>query len=53
MDEIDLHVPQTPFAAGLPVALFDGSVRTLSPRIAEHVFWALVTPNGGEVIGDF
>ncbi len=45
--------PQTPFSAGLPVALFDGSVRTLSPSIDESVFWSLVTPNGGEVVGDF
>jgi hypothetical protein len=47
------NVPSTPFAAGLPVAMFDGSVRTLSPRIAETVFWSLVTPAGGEVVGDF
>jgi type II secretory pathway pseudopilin PulG len=50
---IDPRVVQTPFAAGLPVALFDGSVRTLAPRTAETVFWALITPAGGEVVGDF
>jgi prepilin-type N-terminal cleavage/methylation domain-containing protein len=50
MDDL---TPSTPFAAGLPVALFDGSVRTLSPRIEEHVFWSLVTPAGGEVVGDY
>ncbi len=44
---------QTPHPGGLPVALFDGSVRTLSPSIDESVFWSLVTPNGGEVVGDF
>ena len=51
--EADGYTPQTPFAAGLPVAFFDGSVKTLSPRISETVFWSLVTPNGGEVIGDY
>jgi hypothetical protein len=45
----DVRVPQTPFFAGLPVALFDGSVRTIRPGVAETVFWAAVTPNGGEV----
>ena len=46
-------MPQTPFSAGLPVAFFDGSVRILSPSIDESIFWSLVTPNGGEVVGDF
>jgi type II secretory pathway pseudopilin PulG len=44
----DPNLPQTPFAAGLPVALFDGSVRTASPRISPEAFWAAVTPAGGE-----
>lgn len=51
--EADPHVLQTPHAGGLPVAFFDGSVRTISSGIAESVFWALVTPDGGEVIGDY
>jgi hypothetical protein len=34
------------------VGLGDGSVRTVSPGIAPHVFWSLVTPAGGEVVGD-
>jgi hypothetical protein len=33
--------------------MYDGSVRTLKPGIAESVFWALVTHDGGEVIGDY
>jgi len=53
LDEVDTHILQTPFRAGLTVGLFDGSVRTLSPSINESVFWSLVTPNGGEVVGDF
>jgi hypothetical protein len=43
---------QTPFEAGLPVVFFDGSVRTLRPGIAPEVFWAHVTPAGGEVVRD-
>lgn len=50
MQDADARVPQTPHPAGLPVALFDGSVRTLSPGIDESVFWGLVTPAGGEVV---
>ncbi len=53
MKEADPGVAQTPYYAGLRVALFDGSVRTLSPRIDEKVYWALYTPDGGEVAGDF
>ena len=44
---------QTPHSGGLPVAMFDGSVRTLSPGITESVYWGLFTPDGGEVPGDF
>jgi prepilin-type N-terminal cleavage/methylation domain-containing protein len=52
-ESADYRLPQTPHPGGLPIALFDGSVRTLSPGINESVFWSLVTPNGGEVVGDF
>lgn len=51
--EADARIPQTPHAAGLPVALFDGSVRTLAVGIAEPVFWGAVTPAGGEVLADW
>jgi type II secretory pathway pseudopilin PulG len=46
-------IPQTPYEGGLQVAMFDGSVRIIGPRVAEGVFWALVTPDGAEVIGDY
>lgn len=46
-------VPQTPFSAGLPTLLFDGSVRTISPSIDEFVFWAAVTRDKGEVLADW
>jgi Tfp pilus assembly protein PilE len=51
--EASAYQLQTPFAAGLPVALFDGSVRTVRPGVAPEVFWAAVTRDGGEVGGDF
>ncbi len=47
--DADMRIPQTPFSAGLPVALFDGSVRTVRPGVSPEVFWAVVTPAGGEV----
>jgi hypothetical protein len=46
-------VPQTPFSAGLPTLLFDGSVRTLNPSIDEFTFWAAVTRDRGEVLSDW
>jgi prepilin-type processing-associated H-X9-DG protein len=51
--DADAHILQTPHAGGLPVAFFDGSVRIISPGVAESVFWALVTPDGGEVVGEY
>ncbi len=42
-------IPQTPHEGGMLIALADGSVRTIRPTVAETVFWAAVTPSGGEV----
>ena len=44
---------QTPNASGMLVAMCDGSVRTLKGSIEYATFWALVTPAGGEVPGDW
>jgi prepilin-type N-terminal cleavage/methylation domain-containing protein len=44
----DPRVPQTPHIGGMLVAMGDGSVRTISPNVAVSVFWAAVTPAGGE-----
>lgn len=49
LDDAWSGIPQTPFSGGLPTALYDGSVRTLSSRIDPKVFWSAVTPAGGEV----
>jgi prepilin-type N-terminal cleavage/methylation domain-containing protein len=42
-------IPQTPHEGGMIVGMIDGSVRTVRPSVAETVFWASVTPAGGEV----
>ncbi len=49
-EQLDPSIPSTPFRAGLTVAMFDGSVRTIAPSVAETVFWGLVTPAGGEIV---
>ncbi len=47
----DQTVPQTAHPAGMQVAMADGSVRTIRPGVSETIFWAAITPNGGEVVG--
>jgi len=50
----DSRIPQALFRAGLLITLCDGSVRTVRPSVDSTLFWALVTPTGGEVIaGDW
>lgn len=46
-------LPQTPFSAGLPTLLFDGSVRTISPKVDPSLFWGAVTRDRSEVLGDW
>ena len=53
-NECDWSVPQTPHAGGMLVGLADGSVRVIRPSVSVEMFWAAVTPAGGEVIaGDW
>jgi prepilin-type N-terminal cleavage/methylation domain-containing protein len=52
-EQAQARIVQTPFEAGLPVAFFDGSVRVIKAGVTETVFWALITPRGGEVISDW
>jgi len=47
-DQCDPTIPQTAFSGGMPVLLFDGSVRMIPAGIAPTVFWAAVTRDGGE-----
>jgi hypothetical protein len=51
--ECDDRFPQALQPSGMLVALADGSVRTLSPGVSPSTYWALVTPSGGEAIGDW
>lgn len=44
---------QTPHASGMLVGMGDGSVRTLKGSIDYDTYWALVTPTGGEVPGEW
>ena len=53
LPKCNFNLSQTPFSAGLPVALADGSVRIVKPTVAPAVFWGAMTPNGGEIPGDF
>lgn len=46
--EADYHLPASPYN-GLLVVMFDGSVKLISPGVAETVFWAAVTRAAGEV----
>lgn len=39
---------QTPHPGGMIVGLADGAVRLVSPRVSEHIYWALLTPASGE-----
>jgi prepilin-type N-terminal cleavage/methylation domain-containing protein len=52
-DDCDRRVPNTPHRSGMLTLLADGSVRTLSAGIAQETFWGLVTPDRGEVVGDY
>jgi hypothetical protein len=51
LEECDPGLAQTPHPGGMLVGMADGSVRTLSGRISETTYWALVTPRGREALG--
>ncbi len=53
VSDCDPRLPNASSLRGLQVCMGDGSVRLLNPSIKSTVFWGLVTPNGGEVIGDY
>lgn len=52
-EQCDPSVPQTPHVSGMLIGMGNGSVRTVAPGVAPGVFWGAVTPNGGEVLGDW
>jgi prepilin-type N-terminal cleavage/methylation domain-containing protein len=47
-ERCDFRVPVSAHPGGLLVCLTDGSVRQLTPNIAQENFWAMVTPNAGD-----
>jgi hypothetical protein len=49
--ECDVGSAQATTSGGLLVALGDGSVRTLSPRISLSTWYAAMTSRGNEVLG--
>ncbi len=48
----DFRLAQSIHRNGILVALADGSIRILAPSISERTYWAAVTPNSGEVLGN-
>jgi prepilin-type N-terminal cleavage/methylation domain-containing protein len=53
IEDCNPQLAQTPHASGMLAGFLDGSVRTLGPQMAPTVYWALVTPSGGETIADW
>jgi prepilin-type N-terminal cleavage/methylation domain-containing protein len=51
-DKCDPTVAQTPHAGGMLIAVADGCVRMVSSDVSESVYWAAVTPAGGELGGN-
>jgi prepilin-type N-terminal cleavage/methylation domain-containing protein len=50
--QCDVAYGQTGHASGMVAAMADGSARVLAPSISAATWYALCTPDGGEVIGN-
>src|SRR5262249_12742829 len=50
IEDLDRRLAQTPHSSGMLVGMADGSIHSLAPGIAPSVYWALVTPAGGEIV---
>lgn len=50
IEDCDPSQPQTPHREGMLVGMGDGSVRSVRVGVDPGVFWAAVTPAGGEVV---
>jgi prepilin-type N-terminal cleavage/methylation domain-containing protein len=48
-EDANCHLLQTPYSAGLLVAMADGSVKIFKSTVSETTFWASITPNSGDV----
>lgn len=53
LTESNSTMPQSPHSSGMLVGLMDGSVRSINPGVAPEVFWGAITPDSGEIPGDF
>lgn len=49
-EDCDPRLAQTPHSGGMLVGMGDGGVRILARGMREDVYWALVTPAGGETV---
>lgn len=50
VNNCDYRLPQTAHPGGMTVCFADGHAQTLSGSIDPNIWWALCTPNGGEII---
>ena len=50
--DCNYRILQTPHSSGMLTGFLDGSVRSTRPSVSPQVFWAAVTPDGGEVLGN-
>jgi prepilin-type processing-associated H-X9-DG protein len=50
MEQADMRICQTPHRGGLPVAMFDGSVRVIGAAVAPEAFWGAVTSNANDSV---
>ncbi|MEZ6143089.1 MAG: DUF1559 domain-containing protein [Zavarzinella sp.] len=51
--DCDPRKPQTAHIGGMSTLFGDGSVKTLSGSLQPATWWALCTPNGGDIPGDW
>lgn len=50
IEQADARIAQTPHSGGMVVGAADGAARILRPRVSPDVYWAMVTPRGGESV---
>lgn len=50
LDECTPRLPNSASSKGLQIAMADGSVRLVHPRISSTTFWSMITPSSGDVV---
>jgi len=48
----DCGVASSPHTGGIMVSFGDGSVRPVAPEVGFNIWFGILTPNGGEKLGD-